>query len=115
MDHMDYAFYIEYYQPRCSGVNDGLELWPENVAHAQAPMGASFKCGFRSAVVSWTRATSLSTWETCISRACCKHVELVRLDVNLGMRYSRIYVRRLSRVLQPLNSLQTIYLESGCL
>ncbi|CAE7208160.1 PCMTD1, partial [Symbiodinium pilosum] len=50
------------------GVNDGLELWPENVAHAQ---------------------------ERCLSLG-KHHIEfnvgnVYQLDVNLGMRYDRIY------------------------
>lgn len=52
------------------GVNDGLELWPENVVHAQE------------------RCASLGKY----------HIEfnvgnVYQLDVNLGMRYDRIYVK----------------------
>ncbi|CAE7235682.1 PUT1 [Symbiodinium natans] len=51
------------------GVNDGLELWPENVSHAQE------------------RCASLGK----------HHIEfnvgnVYQLDVNLGMRYDRIYI-----------------------
>ncbi|CAE7656554.1 PCMTD1 [Symbiodinium sp. CCMP2592] len=51
------------------GVNDGLELWPENVVHAQE------------------RCASLGKY----------HIEfnvgnVYQLDVNLGMRYDRIYI-----------------------
>ena len=97
---------------RCS-VNDGLELWPENVAHSQAGPVASIcrDCRaclvqHRNAVPHWESTILNSTWETCTShdlRATCSHAQFVimqsayklrlalRLDVNLGMRYDRIY------------------------
>ncbi|CAL1172905.1 unnamed protein product [Cladocopium goreaui] len=51
------------------GVNDGLELWPENVAHAQE------------------RCNMLGKHHITFNVG-----NVYQLDVNLGMRYSRIYV-----------------------
>eukprot|EP00913_Durusdinium_trenchii_P001462 g1354.t1 len=50
------------------GVNDGLELWPENVAHAQE------------------RCRQLGKHHITFNEG-----NVYQLDVNLGMRYSRIY------------------------
>eukprot|EP00435_Cladocopium_sp_Y103_P066831 s1426_g29.t1 len=50
------------------GVNDGLELWPENVAHAQE------------------RCNMLGKHHITFNVG-----NVYQLDVNLGMRYSRIY------------------------
>lgn len=51
------------------GVNDGLELWPENVAHAQE------------------RCNMLGKHHITFNVG-----NVYQLDVNLGMRYSRIYI-----------------------
>jgi len=51
------------------GVNDGLELWPENVAHAQE------------------RCRQLGKHHITFNEG-----NVYQLDVNLGMRYSRIYI-----------------------
>lgn len=51
------------------GVNDGLELWPENVAHAQE------------------RCRLLGKHHIAFNQG-----NVYQLDVNLGMRYSRIYI-----------------------